>query len=384
MTQIEPLEPVTPPETAGPQPSSPAVSEPAETRFLKWVLFGSAGLRVGWAAAMFIVLFFIFTGIFTSLIALGAGRLLHIQLLSGSAPSAIIGEVGTVIALIITLPVLARIERRSVKSYYLGGPKPVHHFVSGIIGGFVALSLLVGTLYKSGFLQFGPATDPASQIAKFGILWGIAFLLVGLSEEGTFRTYLHFTLSRGINFWAAAGCVTALCLLALLNPKGNGSFGVYAMALLGLVPCLILHLKKSASAGFWLATWFTSTMFGYVHTFNPGESWIGIFSAAAIGFVFCVSIRLTGSVWWAIGFHAAWDWAQTFFYGTPDSGLAPQGHFLSTKPMGSLLFSGGTDGPEGSVLVIPIILLTLLALLVIYRRKPNGETPSPAAHAQLS
>ncbi len=127
------------------------------------------------------------------------------------------------------------------------------------------------------------------------------------------------------------------------------------------------------SAGFWQAAWVTSTLFGFGHTGNNGENWIGIFAAAFIGFVFCVSVWVTGSAWWAIGCHAAWDWAETYFYGTADSGFVAPGHLLSTSPAGNPLWSGGTDGPEGSLLIIPIVLLILAWLLVVYRRPRPAE-----------
>jgi membrane protease YdiL (CAAX protease family) len=122
-----------------------------------------------------------------------------------------------------------------------------------------------------------------------------------------------------------------------------------------LIPCLLLQLRKAESSGFWQAAWVTSTLFGFVHTGNGGENWIGIFAAAAIGFVFCVSVRVTGSAWWAIGCHTAWDWAETYFYGAADSGNVATGHYLTTSPAGNALWSGGTDGPEGSVLVLGVI-----------------------------
>jgi membrane protease YdiL (CAAX protease family) len=160
-------------------------------------------------------------------------------------------------------------------------------------------------------------------------------------------------------------------------------WGVYIVAALGLVPCLLLQLRKAEGANFWQAAWVTSTLFGFIHTGNGGENWIGIFAAAAIGFVFCVSVRVTGSAWWAIGCHAAWDWAETYFYGAADSGYVATGHYLSTSPAGSALWSGGTDGPEGSVLVLGVILLLLIGLLVIYgRRKPktmNASNPELVA-----
>jgi len=195
---------------------------------------------------------------------------------------------------------------------------------------------------------------------------------VGCVEEVTFRGYLQFTLTRGINFWWALGTIGVACLWLLFTSKGNGVWGVYAIALLGLFPCLILHIRKTPRSGFWQAAWVTSTLFGFIHTGNGGENWMGIFAAALIGFVFCVSVRVTGTAWWAIGCHAAWDWAETFFYGAADSGLPAQGHYLTTTAAGNPLWSGGADGPEGSLLVLGVILLLLAALLLIYGRKKTA------------
>jgi hypothetical protein len=56
--------------------------------------------------------------------------------------------------------------------------------------------------------------------------------------------------------------------------------------------------------------------------------------------------------------------------------MQPTGHYLTTSPSGNALWSGGTDGPEGSLLVLPIILLLLLAILVFYGRgKPAALAP---------
>jgi hypothetical protein len=42
---------------------------------------------------------------------------------------------------------------------------------------------------------------------------------------------------------------------------------------------------------------------------------------------------------------------------------------LTTSPAGNALWSGGTDGPEGSLLILGIIVLLLAALIAIYGRK---------------
>jgi membrane protease YdiL (CAAX protease family) len=268
---------------------------------------------------------------------------------------------------------VALMERRRIMDYNMRGPRPLLHLFSGIVAGFAALSALVGALVWGGWLHFGPPALSGAQIYGYAAIWGVVFLLTGIVEEGSFRGFLQFTFTRGINFWWALGTVAAVCLLLLFTATGNGVWGVYLAALLGLVPCLILHIRKTPRSGFWQAAWAASTLFGFIHTGNGGENWIGIFAAALIGFVFCVSVRLTGSLWWAIGCHAAWDWSETFFYGTPDSGMVASGHYLTTSVTGNPLWSGGADGPEGSLLVLAVALLLLLALLVIYGRKKSAS-----------
>jgi len=383
---LQPHEPEAGPEVepALPAPVWPVSSEPAETRFLKWVIFGSQGVRVGWSVVLFLILVFVLMAI----LGLAANPILPkvVQTKTDdfTPGAAIVQELIQFLGLLGAAAVCALIERRRILDYNLTGPHSLRRFFLGLLGGFAALSALVGALYAGGWLHFGAVSLGGTAIWQFGALWGLAFLLTGLSEEGMTRCYMLFTLTRGVNFWWALGTVGSFSLFARLNTHGSGAGGIYLMTALGVVPCLFLQLRNAPSSGFWNAAWLTSTFFGYVHTFNPGESWIGIFSAAAVGFVFCASIRLTGSAWWAIGFHASWDWAQTFFYGTADSGLAPKGHFLTTAPAGAVLWSGGSDGPEGSVLVIPVVVLVLLILIGIYGRRTGAESTSPAVASQLS
>ena len=370
-----------PTEEAAFAPESAALTTDVEEyRGLRWVFIGSQGLRAGWSVLLFLVSvgFLLYaTGWAANLFL---HKVVHAKPNTFTPVTGMIGELAGVLSILGAGALVALIEHRSILDYNLTGPRRLVHFVGGLAGGFAALSALVGALAWGGWLHFGPIALSGSQIFSFAALWGATFLLVGFFEEGTFRCYLQFTLARGINFWWAVGIIGVVCGGLALTVKGDGVWGVYAVALLGLVPCLILHLKKTEGSGFWQAAWVTSTLFGVIHVSNNGENWIGIFAAAAIGFVFCVSVRLTGSAWWAIGCHAAWDWAETYFYGAADSGLPAQGHLLTTTPEGNPLWSGGTDGPEGSLLVLGVILLLLAALLAVYgRRKPTVPALEGAA-----
>ena len=75
----------------------------------------------------------------------------------------------------------------------------------------------------------------------------------------------------------------------------------------------------------------------------------------------------TGSLWFAIGNHAAWDWGQTFLFGTPNRGLHGQHALMNPSFHGPALLTGGTDGPEGSVLVLLSEALFLVLIAIIYR-----------------
>ena len=93
------------------------------------------------------------------------------------------------------------------------------------------------------------------------------------------------------------------------------------------------------------------------------------------GAVFAFSLYRTGSLWWAIGFHTSWDWAQSFLYGVPDSGTMVQNHLYATHPFGNPLLSGATTGPEGSLLVLPTLLLVALVIHLTLPRRDYSLTP---------
>jgi uncharacterized protein len=355
-----------------PTPTPPRTHHP--------LFLGPPGLRAGWSTALFLLIFLLLGAGVSQGVRFFEKQILHHPDLAESSvitpDAAILSEGLTVLVLLIAASIMARIERRRILDYNLTGPGRISRFLSGLVTGFAALSLLVGMLYLGGWIHFGPVALTGVQIAQYAALWAVGFLFVGLVEEGLCRCYLQFTLGRGINFWWALGAQVLMCASLLPGKTGQAAYGVYLCALLGVIPCYWLQKIKSPSNGFWQAAWLISTFFGFIHTSNNGETWVGIFQAAAIGFIFAASVRITGSAWWAIGCHAAWDWAESYFYGTADSGYAAKGHLLTTTSSGPAFWSGGTDGPEGSVLGLGALLFILAVLLVQYRSKRTVVQPS--------
>jgi len=109
---------------------------------------------------------------------------------------------------------------------------------------------------------------------------------------------------------------------------------------------------------------------------NGGENVIGILQVFFIGMVFSYALWRTGSLWWGIGFHAVWDWSQSFLFGVADSGNVSVGRLLSTHPVGKPLLSGGSDGPEGSLFSVIFVFLTLF--VIRFTTRPGAHhSPEP-------
>jgi membrane protease YdiL (CAAX protease family) len=323
-------------------PSEPLPPPPPSA--LRQIFIGKDGLRAGWSLLIFIALFAAMM-----LCANAIGRKLHpptprTAKTTGeisATPHLFIGEAIVFLATFLVTWIMSKIERRPNSVYGLGGGRKLPNFLAGLAWGVTCLSLLVLTLWKTGLLVVDGRLLFGSDILRFGAMWLLSFLLVGLLEEYLSRGYLQYTLTRGL---------AGLCLWAFKT-------------------------RHSATLGFWTSAAIISILFGLGHSRNPGESPIGLLSAGLASLVFCLSLWRTGSLWWAIGFHTAWDWAQSFLYGVADSGAMVQHHLLATHPVGKPILSGGATGPEGSIFVVAILALVSLIILFTLPRAHYGDTP---------
>ena len=220
--------------------------------------------------------------------------------------------------------VMSRLQKRRFGDYGL----PLRGafgklFWLGALFGLMEISAVVGAMAALGCYHFGwieLAGTP--QALRWLIFWAAFFLLVGFYEEFAFRGYVQFTLSQGLGFWPAA---------------------------------LLL-----------------SVAFGIVHIFNPGENWVGIAGIVLTGLFWCFTLQRTGSLWFAVGMHASFDFGETFLYSVPDSGVVFPGHLSNATLAGPAWITGGTAGPEGSVFDFVTLLLFFYAVHKLFPRRSSG------------
>jgi membrane protease YdiL (CAAX protease family) len=288
---------------------------------LNTIFHNDQGLRAGWRIVMYIVMVLIFSAAMN----FALDKIFHLPKTSSPAPGQIFLQEFLLFVLVF-LPAcfMAWLERRSVGDYGL----PFHslfgkRFCQGCALGVVEVVTLMGSIAVFGGYSFGSLDLDGSGIFKWGLFWALLFAVVGLFEEFAFRGYLQFTLADGIGFWPAA--------------------------------------------------WILSLGFGAAHLGNKGEGWVGAAGVAMIGLIFALALKRTGNLWLVVGWHAAFDFGETFLFSVPNSGAVFPGHLSNATLHGPTWLTGGTVGPEGSVFSF---VTMAAAALFIHKTFPGRKSPS--------
>jgi len=316
--------------TAAPGPSQPdqnserrAPWSAAGTPKPNPVFYDDAGLRSGWRIFIYLSLSLLLYGI--ELIP--ASLLLPVRGKPLAVSTIIVGEAMVFAAAFGAALFMARIEGRDSGGYGLPFRNAFgKRFWQGMLIGICEISLIVGCMAAFGAYSFGPLAFHGAKIMEWAALWLVAAILIGLPEEFLFRGYMQFTLADGIGFWPAA---------------------------------VVL-----------------SVLFALVHKTNQGENWIGVANILVTGLVWAFALRRTGSLWLPVGWHAAFDFGESYLYSVPDSGGMFEGHLSNaTIAHDRAWLTGGEVGPEGSLLAFVTLLLGALLIHFCFPAAPKPQKP---------
>ena len=292
---------------------------------LKPIFVGPNGIRAGWRLLIFLA-------IYAALVTMQT--LIAPRLGQQPTPGVIMagpagwGEGLGFVFVMIAAAVMARIERRKISEYGLPLRLALRkNFWLGALLGFLSISgALLAIFVLHGFRITGLAIH-GTTILTATLAWTAACVAIGLCEESVFRGYPLFTLTTGIGFWPAAILMSAL--------------------------------------------------FGLAHWFNPGETPFGVLMVVLIGLLMCFFVRRSGNLWIPVGFHAGFDWGETFFYGVHDSGFAPYHNLFNSQFSGPAWLTGGSAGPEASVFAL--LALAVVGILFSFRYREVRYRPEAAA-----
>jgi membrane protease YdiL (CAAX protease family) len=286
---------------------------------MKWksVFAGSHGIRAGWRLLIFL-------GIAVALAAAfpWAASRMGYQPHSGWHPLDFLVSDGLgFLALLLAAAVMARIERRRVRDYGLPVRRGAGKFFGqGIVWGSATVAAVAALMAAFGGLSVRGLALHGRELASFALFWAVVMVILGLFEESLFRGYPQQTLASGMGFWPAAVLISAL--------------------------------------------------FGALHYFTkPRETVVDAASVALLGLFLCLTLRRTGDLWFAVGYHAAFDYVALIVLASPNTGMETGaeravGHLLDTSFHGRVWLTGGDCGLEASWLMFPV----LGALFLLFSR----------------
>lgn len=225
-----------------------------------------------------------------------------------------------------------------------------------------SLATLIARRYvdKRSFQSLGLARYGQGRDLLFGFflsaLMAMAFLgltvLFGVvSIEG-----IEFSLSAGGTDFLTIMATTSLLSLTLM---------LVEHVLVGYWEELVfrgyLFQNMREGMGLILAIVISCLLYGLIHATNPNATMLSSAIIVGFGFLRIYGYLSTGMLWLSMGMHMGWN----FFQG-PIFGFAASGHEKATLVQltisGPDWLSGGSFGPEGSVLILPILVLALFIM----------------------
>jgi membrane protease YdiL (CAAX protease family) len=123
----------------------------------------------------------------------------------------------------------------------------------------------------------------------------------------------------------------------------------------------------------WLAVLLTSVPFAIIHLQNPSATAFSSINTALAGIWLAAAYLRTRSLWFPLGVHWAWNWAQGSILGLPVSGITD----LAAHPVfraydhGPAWLTGGSYGLEGGV---ACTVALVLSTLFIWRTRSVSAT----------
>lgn len=284
---------------------------------LRRIFHNGREVRAGWRLLIFSILFFAIGEVVRRVV-----DRLHLPDYPPLHPlDLMIGEGSTLAIALIATVIMARFEKRGLSVFGIPRLRDMFGrlFWAGILWGSAMPSAIILLIFLSGSYRVTGFNVTGPELVRFAVLWVLANVIIGFSEEITFRGYFLYTLADGIGFWPAA----------LVNAVGFGALHYYT---------------------------------------KPHERWEDWVAVTLITIFITLAMRRTGSLAFSIGMHAAFDFAFLFVFSGMNGGFFAVGRLLRAEFPGSYRVTGGLLGPEASWFCFVVTIVAMILLNFRYRQ----------------
>ena len=193
------------------------------------------------------------------------------------------------------------------------------------------------------------------------------------------NTASHFFLG----IVAGAGIIGFCILIAFLHRGAAlAAGGFHVVYLLGGLLCVLIQAgaEELVFRGYllgvirlnredWGAVLISAGIFAAIHLLNPGMTMFGCLRLFISGVVLGLMVCRCKSLWMAIAFHTAWNYAQTFVFGLPVAGMVSEKAIFRISAVHSSLFYDAVAGVEGCLPAFLTELALCFAILFMTEGK---------------
>ena len=126
----------------------------------------------------------------------------------------------------------------------------------------------------------------------------------------------------------------------------------------------------------WVAIAVNGLFFAALHLGNPGVGALPIIDIAICGLSFSIAKWYTGSIWFPMGIHTAWNFTQNFLFGLPNSGIVSEASIfgLDAASAHDSIIYNVAFGVEGAFpAVLADLVLGVVCLILAARQGRLGE-----------
>lgn len=230
---------------------------------------------------------------------------------------------GAFLAVLVPTVVAALCEGKSIGSFGMAWRAGRGRLLAeGVAWGIGAAGLAAGLLLATGVARGHLLTLGTRQVISSGATWGLAMLGFALFDQFLKRGYLQSTVGRALGFWQAA--------------------------------------------------WLLSVVFTFEKLLifrNPLE----LTGFLVTGLLACLTLRRTGSLWFAAGLQTGLDWSMVFLFGMrhPTTALRAPESLMRVDMQGPTWLSGGVQGFYASPIFIGLLVILAWG---VQRRFPSPKS----------
>lgn len=111
-----------------------------------------------------------------------------------------------------------------------------------------------------------------------------------------------------------------------------------------------------------------SIVFGLLHLGNDGATFLSTLNTILVGIFFAKLLFYKNNIMLTSGVHAGWNFSMSMIYGFPVSGVAGFNSLLNFKVLNFDMYDK-VYGPEGSIVVTFIEIISIFIIFYLERRK---------------